>query len=151
MIHQMRLSVVIVALGTFPMESSKDKHKKIGISYPCQTPKIRRQNPGAFLRTTKETRTLSLAPPGPTFWGAWGGLIKGASSGLKGAQGHLKWCKSGLKWPKRGVFRPRKGPWIMTPNLVSPFLTNYRWHQNNYIHKKFSRELICVMCSVTYT
>ena len=31
--------------------------------------------------------------------------------------------------------------------LVAP----YRWHQNNYIHKKIFWELICAMCSVTYT
>ena len=63
---------------------------------------FRRQSPGACFGTTKETKTPSLAPSGPTFWVASGGL---------------KWPKSGVKWPKGGLKWPRSGFKWLVPSL----------------------------------
>ena len=81
----------LISIFLFPEWISSEMHMKKGTWHRSQesikqerSPELfhgcfcytwfRQQNSGAFLGTTKETKTPFLAPSGPTFWVAWGGL-----------------------------------------------------------------------------
>ena len=84
-----------------------------------------------------------LAPSGPTFWVAWGGLkwLKG----LKVAWSGVRWLKVGQKWLKVASYSvPEKGPglWHLTPRAQRLKKINLAWNFQSRL-KMFNLDWKC--------